>query len=98
MAVALCIIAFRDGAPPGWTAKLLPRVGYWELPFYRTGPLLYAYQFTIATVMGLGFLGVSPDAWKRVFIVAKLRRQTSLRFFVFLAIGTAPFVVLLLFG
>jgi len=98
MAAALCTITFRHGLPTGWTVQLVPRPGYWPMAFGTSRPLLYGYHFVIATVMGLGFLGVSPDAWKRVFIVAKLRKQTPLRFAVFLAVGTAPFVVLVLLG
>jgi hypothetical protein len=48
--------------------------------------------------MGLGFLAVSPDAWKRVFIVTKLRPEGRRRFFIFLTVGTVPFLVLLLLG
>jgi hypothetical protein len=98
MAIALGVVSFRHGMPTGWTAKIMPRPGYWVLPLVRSGPLLYAYHFFIGVVMGLGFLAASPDAWKRVFILTTLRRDTRLRFLVFLMVGTAPFLVLVLLG
>jgi len=98
MALALGIVLLRHGMPMGWAAKLMPRPGYWALLSEQPGPLLYAYHFLIGVVMGLGFLAASPDAWKRVFILTKLRRDTRLRFLIFLTVGTAPFLVLVLLG
>jgi hypothetical protein len=49
-------------------------------------------------IMGLGLLAAAPDAWKRVFIVTKFRKGTLLRFLAFIAVGIAPFVVLLPFA
>jgi Na+/proline symporter len=96
MAVALGIVAFRLEIPAGWTARLAPRPGYWELPVLGGGWWLYAYHFFVGTVMGLGFLAASPDTWKRVFIVTKLRGRT--RFWIFLIVGVTPFLLLLLLG
>lgn len=98
MAVALGVASFLHGMPAGWTDKLLPRAGYWTLPIQQPRLFLYVYHFIVATVMGLGFLAVSPDAWKRVFIVTKLRPEGRRRFFIFLTVGTVPFLVLLLLG
>lgn len=45
--------------------------------------------------MGIGLLAAAPDAWKRVFIVTRFRKGTLPRFLAFIAVGIAPFVVLL---
>ena len=98
MAVVLGIVSLSPGIPAGWTTRLAPRHGYWQLPWLAAGPGLYVYHFLIGSVMGLGFLSVSPDTWKRVFIVTKLRPRSRLRFLIFLGAGVAPFLVLVLLG
>lgn len=84
--------------PAGWTTRLLPRPGYWELPFIESGAGLYVYHFAIATVMGLGLLLASPDTWKRVFQVSRRGNRPAVRFLTFVSVGVMPYVVLLPFA
>ena len=80
--------------PIAWSARLLPRPGYWEIPFIGSGRGVYVYHFVIAAVMGFGCLVASPDTWKRVFQVSKRNSRSSLRFLTFATVGLAPYLVL----
>lgn len=73
-----------------------PRPGYWEILHVGAGTsaLKYGYHFVVGTVMGFGLLAAAPDAWKRVFVVATLREKSLQRFGIFVAVGIAPFLVL----
>lgn len=92
--VLLGVLAFQ-GVERGWNVPVTPRAGYWTLPFLSNRPLLYSYQFVISGMMGMGFLLVSPDAWKRVYLVSRSRRASSTRFAIFVVVGVAPFVMLI---
>jgi hypothetical protein len=59
---------------------------------------VYAYHFVIGTLMGLGLLAAAPDAWKRVFVVTRFRRNTLSRFAVFVGVGVSPFLVIIPLG
>jgi len=80
--------------------SIWPRPGYWELPLadWRAWHLDYFYHFVIGALMGLGLLAAAPDAWKRVFVVTRLRRNTVARFAIFVCVGIAPFFMLLPLG
>lgn len=95
--MAIVSAAFLIVRPPpaGWTARLLPRSGYWEMPLIGTGAGLYFYHFTIAAVMGLGLLASSPDTWKRVFMVSRRMSRPGVRFLTFVSVGMMPYLVLL---
>lgn len=80
--------------PIAWSARLLPRQGYWELPLIGSGRGVYVYHFVIAAVMGFGCLAASPDTWKRVFQVSKRNSRSSVRFLTFATVGLAPYLVL----
>lgn len=82
------------------TWPIWPRPGYWELPLAGAVPASweYLYHFAIGIIMGLGLLAAAPDAWKRVFVVTTLRRNTLSRFAIFVCVGIAPFIVLLPLG
>lgn len=95
LAVVSGIVLLTRTFPVGWTARLLPRPGYWEMPLVGSGLGLYIYHFIIATVMGLGLLVASPDTWKRVFQVNRRGSRRSVRFFTFVLVGIMPYVVLL---
>lgn len=84
--------------PAGWTARLLARPGFWQLPLLGSSRWLYVYHFGIAAVMGLGFMLASPDTWKRVFQVLKKWTKPSSRAITFVAVGTLPYIVLLPFA
>jgi len=95
MAAVFGVFLLRRGLPVGWATRLLPRKGYWEMaPFGSTG-LLYVYHFAIATVMGLGLLVASPDAWKRVFLVRRRTRKNRLRFLIFVTVAVVPYLMLI---
>jgi len=95
MGAVLLSLEFHNATRGSLVPPLWPRSGYWELPaLAATGPLLYVFQFGVASVMGLGFLVASPDTWKRVFLVVKMRRQGP-RFPMFVVVGTAPFLLLI---
>ena len=96
MGLGILAVAAPHRPATDW-ARLLPRPGYWVLPF-SAGPALYLYHFILGITMGLGFLLASPDAWKRVFQVSKVGRKSRARFAVFLAVGIAPFLVLIPMG
>lgn len=81
-----------------WQIHISPRPGYWTLPSLDSIPVLYCYHFIIGAVMGFGFLVASPDAWKRVFLVSTAGKRSQMRFFAFVAIGAAPFLVLVPMG
>jgi len=97
MAIACVIHLMQGGTSVDWSKGFWPRHGYWEPPLLASliGRGKYVYHFVIGTVMGLGFLAAAPDAWKRVFIVTKFRRRSLVRFVTFIAVGIAPFAVLL---
>jgi hypothetical protein len=80
--------------PIAWSARLLPRPGYWEVPFVGSGRGVYVYHFVIAAVMGFGCLAASPDTWKRVFQVSKRKSRSKFRFLTFAGVGIAPYLVL----
>ena len=98
MAVTFCVILFSGNPSIAWSSKLLPRPGYWTLPIIDSGVPLYCYHFIIATVMGGGFLAASPDTWKRVFLVSRIKRQPSLRFLTLVSVGVLPYLMLLPFA
>jgi hypothetical protein len=79
--------------PIAWSARLLPRQGYWEISI-GSGRATYVYHFAIAAVMGFGCLAASPDTWKRVFQISKKKSRSSVRFLTFVAVGVAPYLVL----
>jgi hypothetical protein len=95
MAVVAAAFLITRPPPAGWTGRLLPRPGYWEMPFLSAGAGLYVYHFAIAAVMGLGLLASSPDSWKRVFMVSKRRSRPGFRFLTFVGVGMMPYLVLL---
>lgn len=98
MVLICAAFAFPGSLATGVSLKLQPRPGYWESPFGWSGTWLYLYQFVIGSVMGFGLLAASPDAWKRVFLVAPTTTGTQRRFIIFLLIGIMPFLVLLPLG
>jgi len=98
MAGAILVMAPEHLSSGGWAISLLLRKGYWEIPPVQSEELLFAYHFCVATVMGLGFIIASPDAWKRVFLVADSKRKLKRRFAVFMFAGIAPFVLLVPLG
>lgn len=95
MAVVAAAFLITRPPPAGWTGRLLPRPGYWEMPFLGAGAGLYVYHFAIAAVMGLGLLASSPDSWKRVFMVSKRRSRPGVRFLTFVSVGMMPYLVLI---
>lgn len=94
MAVAASILLIATRSQVGWTSRLLPRPGFWELPLLGTDGLLYVYHFVIATITGLGFLLASPDTWKRVFQVDRAERKPIVRALTFVGVGILPYLVL----
>lgn len=96
MALAFTVYSIIAGPSVELGNSWLPRAGYWEIPVVGAGAgaLKYAYQFLIGAVMGFGLLAAAPDAWKRVFVVATLRERSLRRFAAFVAVGIAPFLVL----
>jgi Na+/proline symporter len=99
-AMAIIFGAFLFSRTPvsGWTGRLLPRPGYWEIHLLGSGVPLYFYHFIIGTVMGVGLLAASPDAWKRVFLVSRKKSRPSLRFLTLVSVGIMPYLVLLPFA
>lgn len=100
MCLIAAMLAIRDGTVSGSTSTLLlgPRPGYWNLPLASPRVLLYSYHFVLGSVMGLGFLLASPDAWKRVFLVSSARKTRRTRFAIFATVGAAPFLLLIPIG
>jgi Na+/proline symporter len=98
LVAAMAIICLAVAPPTallgGVSLRLVPRAGYWPLPWGTPGVALYAYHFGVGVVMGLGFLLASPDAWKRVYLVTVARRRPGRRFVVFALVGIAPFAAL----
>lgn len=85
------------GAWAGWHVPITPRPGYWStsvIAGQSHGLLLYASHICMAALMGLGFIVASPDVWKRVYLVSKTRQGSKRRFALFVAAGTAPFLLL----
>lgn len=95
MAAVTATFLITRPPPAGWSERLLPRPGYWEMPFLGVGAGRYIYHFAIATVMGLGLLASSPDSWKRVFMVSRRRSRPGVRFLTFVGVGMMPYLVLL---
>ena len=83
----------------GWPSLPTPMPGFWEIPFVKSRPALYVWQFMIAMVMGLGLLLASPDTWKRIYQVNKDqntgKHPVRKRVLTFLAVGFLPYLVLL---
>jgi hypothetical protein len=98
LAIVSGALLLTRGIPAGWVGRLLPRAGYWEMPFVGTGAGLYVYHFIIAAVMGLGLLVASPDTWKRVFQVSRRGSSPRVRFLTFVGVGVMPYIVLLPFA
>ncbi len=98
MAVIFGIVLLGPERPMVWTALTVPRSGYWTLTFVDSRLLLYLYHFAIATVMAIGLLAASPDAWKRVFMVSRKKNNATVRFTTFLIVGVVPYLMLLPFA
>lgn len=100
MALAFGVYLTLTSSPLALSAGLWPRTGYWDLTLF--GPVnglgRYVYHFAIGAIMGFGLFGAAPDAWKRVFVVTRLRRNTLARFAIFAGVGIAPFLALIPFG
>jgi hypothetical protein len=101
--VATMAIVFSVSLPPGtfsagWIARVPGHPGYWSLLAGAPRIAVHAYHFGIALVMGVGFLAASPDAWKRVFLVVRIKKQTRFRFLVFVLVGIAPFLAMIPFA
>lgn len=94
MAITASIFLIVSNAQVGWTSRLWPRPGFWELPFLGSGGLLYVYHFIIATITGLGLLLASPDTWKRVFQVNRTKRKPAVQALIFVGVGVLPYLVL----
>ncbi len=95
MAVIFGAFLLSHNLSVGWTSRLFPRPGYWEMPLIGSRVLLYFCHFTIGTVMGLGLLAASPDAWKRVFLVSRKTGKSRHRFLTFVSVGMMPYLMLL---
>lgn len=98
MAIVSGAVLIISHSQVGWTARLLPGSGFWELPLLGSSGWLYLYHFIIAAVMALAFLLASPDTWKRVFQVNKRRSRPSVRVLTFVSVGILPYVLLLPFA
>lgn len=96
-AMGLVLLALVPAATQAGAVLRFPRPGYWQVLGLRAGPLLYGYQFVVGSIMGLGFVLASPDAWKRVSLVVA-RGRRSPRFLVFVLAGILPFALLLPIG
>jgi hypothetical protein len=94
MAIASSVFLIVSHLQVGWTSRLWPRPGFWELPLLGSGGWLYVYHFSIGTITGLGFLFASPDTWKRVFQVNRTERKPIARALIFVAVGILPYLVL----
>jgi hypothetical protein len=97
MALASAAFLLIHHQPIDWSARLLPRQGYWAIPLVGSARGLYLYHFLIAAVMGFGLMAASPDTWKRVYQVSKRKSRSSVRFLTFVVVGLAPYLVLLPF-
>ena len=97
MALVTCAFLVIHHSPVAWSARLLPRPGYWTLPWITSEKVRYLYHFAVATVMGFGLMAASPDTWKRVFQVSKRKSGSGHRFLTFVGVGLAPYLVLLPF-
>lgn len=100
MAVIFGLYLLWTGAATSFSVGVWPRPGYWPLPPIGSASEVpkYLYHFAMGAIMGFGLFGAAPDAWKRVFVVTRLRRKTLARFAIFAGIGIAPFLVLVPFG
>jgi Na+/proline symporter len=95
MALAFGVYALYEGVSD-ILVKLAPRSGYWELFFLPPSVewITYVYQFLVGFCMGFSFLAAAPDAWKRVFVLTKLRTTSIYQFIVFIIVGSLPFILL----
>lgn len=95
----MILVVFTTTALKGftgdWPAPVYPRNGYWNFPLLHSGPLQYIILFLLSGIMAFGFMIASPDAWKRVFLVSRTQRASSIRFVLFVLIGVAPFLLLI---
>jgi hypothetical protein len=99
LALALGAYLLASGSLAPWNRGIWPRPGYWSLPIAPTDGIgKYIFHFVIGAIMGFGLFGAAPDAWKRVFVVSRLRINTTARFAAFAAVGVAPFLVLVPFA
>lgn len=94
MAIAASIFLIASHSQVGWTGRLWPRPGFWELPFLGSGGWLYIYHFIIGTITALWVLLGSPDTWKRVFQVNRTERKPIVRTLTFVGVGILPYLVL----
>jgi hypothetical protein len=95
LAIAASVFLIASHSQVGWTSRLWPRPGFWELSWLGSGGFLYFYHFIIATVTGLGVLLSSPDAWKRIFQVNRMDQRPIVRILTFVGVGILPYLVLL---
>lgn len=95
MAIAASVFLIASSSQINWASSLWPRPGFWELPLLGSGGLLYVYHFLVATLTGMGLLLASPDTWKRVFQVDRMKRKPIVRVLTFVGVGILPYLVLL---
>jgi len=74
------------------------RPGYWIAPFAMPSWLLAIYHFALAMVMSFAFIMTSPDAWKRVHLVTRVKANTRTRFPIFILASALPFILLVVLG
>jgi hypothetical protein len=100
--VALMAAALGLNAPAGevtsWIGRWQPRPGYWVLPFVAGSVGMHLYHFLVGMVMGLAFILASPDAWKRIFLVTRIKSHPARRFPLFLLAALTPFALLVALG
>lgn len=94
MAIAASVFLIVSTSQVGWTSRLWPRPGFWELPLLGSGGLLYVYHFIIGTITALWVLLPSPDTWKRVFQVNRTERTPIVRALTLVCVGILPYLVL----
>ncbi len=96
-AMGIVALALAGTTEVAHSARMIlsPRPGYWSLGATVSGTPLYAYHFLLGSVMGCGFLLASPDAWKRIYLVARGPQQGRKRFAIFAFASTAPFLLLI---
>jgi Na+/proline symporter len=98
MAMVFGVVLLINHSAVDWGSKLLPKPGFWKMPFPVPDLGLYAVHFFIALIMGAGLLLASPDTWKRVFQVNKKRPTARGRVLTFVGVGILPYVLLLPFA
>jgi hypothetical protein len=94
MAIASSIFLIASQSQVGWTSRLWPRPGFWELPLLGSGGVLYVYHFIIGIITALWVLLPSPDTWKRVFQVNRTERKPVVRALTLVGVGILPYLVL----